>query len=195
MMLMSEIDAFVRVVTGGSRDRDARQRLFWAIREFPYATDAAHDAASLLIRRRGDCLAKSDLLACAFSAIDIPVRRVRWLYELPGQPPEVARLPTRLDVHTAVQAQVDGRWRLVDPTHDSALGALALTVAEWDGIGDTVPAYEPAGPMWRETEDAAQIRGAIDGIDVAYGSCAREALLYRRAFNSWLDRARLPAGT
>ncbi|MFH8987126.1 HAD-IA family hydrolase [Streptomyces sp. NPDC017940] len=112
--------------------RDAARWAFELTRDVPCATDGAHRADDLLDKGRGNCAAKAELLCAAFGELGYPARRVRWLYQLPGTPPEVALLPTPYDVHTAVEARVDGKWLLVDATHDPALAALGLTVAEWD---------------------------------------------------------------
>ncbi|MFJ4342613.1 transglutaminase domain-containing protein [Streptomyces sp. NPDC088915] len=164
-----------------------RIRLFERVRAIPYATDGAHDAASLLTEGRGDCVAKADYLVTHLPNIGVPARRVRWLYHLPPEPAEVNLLISREDVHTAVEAQVDGRWVLVDATHDPALGAIGLTVAEWDGHTATTPAYEPVGPLWRPGDpipEPVPNRNSTRPFDPAAGR------VYRAAFNRWLRDAR-----
>ena len=78
----------------------ARIRLFQEVRAVPYGTDGAHDAASLMTARCGDCLAKSAYLLQEFTALGLRTRRVRWLYHLLPVPAEVALLQSREDVHT-----------------------------------------------------------------------------------------------
>ncbi|MEU0857502.1 hypothetical protein ABZ352_18965 [Streptomyces griseofuscus] len=163
-----------------------RISLFRTVRAVPYATDGAHDAASLTTVGRGDCLAKSAYLAREFATLGVPARRVRWLYHLPPHPAEVSLLPSREDVHTAVEIRLGAAWVLVDATHDPALAAAGFTVADWDGLTDTVPAYPPAGPIWREGDATPEpvpnaCRGAADpGAGRAY----------QLAFNQWLRAER-----
>ncbi|MFI7708470.1 transglutaminase domain-containing protein [Nonomuraea sp. NPDC049480] len=114
--------------------------LFLAVRNLPYATDGAHDAKTLMTVGRGDCLAKSAYLIKGFQALGYQARRIRWPYHLPDRPAEGQLLPSRQDVHTAVEVLIDGRWTLVNATHDPPLAAAGLAVAEWDGIADTVQA-------------------------------------------------------
>ena len=44
---------------------------------------------------------------------------MKWRYELPSYPPEVALLPVSYDIHTAVEIAIGGVWVLVDATNDS----------------------------------------------------------------------------
>ncbi|MFD7924006.1 transglutaminase domain-containing protein [Streptomyces sp. NPDC059740] len=159
----------------------ARLRLFEAVRAVPYGTDGAHDAESLMGIGRGDCLAKSAYLTAGFRRLGFPARRVRWLYLLPDQPPEVRLLPSREDVHSATEVLIGGRWVLVDATHDPALAPAGLTVAAWDGVGDTVPAYPPLGPVWRPGAGPEPVPNA--GRPAASDLAGRR---YQVAFNRWL---------
>ncbi|MFD3978244.1 hypothetical protein ACFWR6_06625 [Streptomyces griseus] len=159
-----------------------RIALFTAVRNVPYGTDGAHTADDLFRTNRGDCLAKADALARGFTRLGYQVRRVRWPYLLPPQPPEVALLPSRRDVHTATEVLLHGSWALVDATHDPALSALGLTVSEWDGQGSTAPAYPPTGPTWRAGSDSEKPM-----VDALPSPEAR--LRYRTAFNRWLATA------
>jgi transglutaminase-like putative cysteine protease len=124
----------------------AAVRAFGAVRDLPYATNAAHDADALRVVGRGDCLAKSALLIEELERLGLCARRVRLRYLLPRKPVEVRLLPSRYDMHSAVQVRLGERWTLLDATHDPLLSA-ELTVADWDGSSDTPPAYEPVGPI------------------------------------------------
>ncbi|WP_055530171.1 transglutaminase-like domain-containing protein [Streptomyces graminilatus] len=163
----------------------ARLRLFEAVRAVPYATDGAHDAENLMASGRGDCLAKSAYLTTGFRRLGYPARRVRWLYLLPDQPPEVSLLPSREDVHSAAEVLIDGRWVLVDATHDPALAPAGLTVAAWDGVGNTDPAYPPCGPVWRAGSGPEPVPNA--GLPAASELAGRR---YQVAFNRWLRDVR-----
>jgi transglutaminase-like putative cysteine protease len=171
--------------------RAERIALFLAVRNVPYATDGAHDAETLMTAGRGDCLAKSAYLIEGFGALGHQARRVRWLYHLPDRPAEVLLLPSREDVHSAAEVLIDGRWTLVDATHDPLLAAAGLTVAEWNGITDTVPAYEPRGPLWRPGDGPEPVPNAdlpeAHGVDSGDG--------YQEAFNRWLREVRADATT
>lgn len=160
----------------------ARCDLFTTVRAIPYATDGAHDASTLLRAGRGDCLAKADYLHRGLARLGHRVRRVRWLYLLPAEPPEVSLLPSRQDVHTAVEVLISGRWTLVDATHDPALSALGLTVATWDGLTPTVPAYPPVGRVWRGD--------GPEPLPAAWPPDQEAGRRYRAAFNRWLNTAR-----
>ncbi|MFI6732471.1 transglutaminase domain-containing protein [Nonomuraea sp. NPDC050451] len=162
----------------------ARIALFLAVRNVPYATDGAHDAETLMTVGRGDCLAKSAYLIEGFRALGHQARRVRWPYHLPDRPEEVRLLISREDVHSACEVRIGGRWTLVDATHDPALAAAGLTVAEWDGLSDTVPAYEPRGPLWRPGDGPEPVPN--NGVAVAADLGER----YRQAFNRWLRHVR-----
>ncbi|MEU4288253.1 hypothetical protein AB0E63_08510 [Kribbella sp. NPDC026596] len=160
------------------------------MRDLPYATNAAHDADALRAVGRGDCLAKSALLIEELERIGLRARQVRWRYLLPEEPVEVRLLPSRHDVHSAVQVQLGERWTLVDATHDPLLSAK-LTVADWDGSSDTPPAYEPVGPIWIDGQHDAEIRAEIEEITRhRHGVSPRVGPIYQRAFNRWLDGLR-----
>jgi hypothetical protein len=185
------IERFVQSATQCHNGAAARVALFRAIRDLPYATDGAHDAVTLVRLGRGDCLAKADLLLRGLGLLGYQARRVRWLYHLPNQPPEVALLPSREDVHTAVEVEISECWLLVDATHDPPLMRGGLTVSEWDGIGETVPAYPPQGPLWREGRDDAMIANALATIATRFtGLPSEHGASYRRAFNAWLTGLR-----
>ncbi|TMR22480.1 hypothetical protein ETD86_11585 [Nonomuraea turkmeniaca] len=165
--------------------RAERIALFLTVRNVPYATDGAHDAEALMSVGRGDCLAKSAYLISGFRALGYQARRVRWLYHLPDQPAEVWSLISREDVHTAAEVLIECRWRLVDATHDPGLASAGLVVAEWDGRTDTVPAYEPKGPLWRPGDGPEPRPNAdVDELDDAGGDG------YQKAFNRWLRAVR-----
>ena len=115
------VEGFVDAVAVGRDDHARRIALFLAVRDLPYATDCAYDADGLIAVGRGNCLAKADLLWHGFRQIGVGVRRVKWRYELPPSPPEVALLPSKVDIHTAVEIAIDGAWILVDATHDPSL--------------------------------------------------------------------------
>lgn len=168
-----------------------RIALFLAVRDVPYATDGAHDAETLMAFGRGDCLAKSAYLIKGLRALGYQARRVRWLYHLPDRPAEVRLLPSREDAHSAAEALIDGRWTLVDATHDPPLAAAGLAVAVWDGVTDTVPAYEPRGPLWRPGDGPEPVPNAGSGATADAEGGGR----YQKAFNRWLREVRAGAAT
>jgi transglutaminase-like putative cysteine protease len=164
---------------------------FEEIRDLPYAIDAAHDAAALERLGAGDCLAKSERLAARFEAAGAPARLVRWRYELPAVVPEALELPSRLDVHRAVQVRLGDEWVLVDATHDPALAAGGLTVATWDGAGPTAPAYPMIGPLLVEAEDRAELDAALAEVRAWLDACDPALLAaWRTAYARWLRSLR-----
>lgn len=192
------IARFMSEAIGDADGTTARRALFYAVRDLPYATNAASGAADLLRLGRGNCLAKADLLARGFHILDHDARRVRWCYRLPPYPPEVAQLPSRDDIHTAVEVLLRGRWVLVDATHDPPLARGGLVVSDWDGEHATAPAYAPRGPIWREGADDAEIAAAVAALTAAYRAWAASGRpvaspSYGAAFNAWLGRLRAGA--
>lgn len=129
--------------------------LFERVRDLPYDTAAAYDAAGLRATGRGNCVAKAALLVEELGALEVPCRTVSWEYELPRLVSVQERLCFRTDIHTAVQARIGGRWALVDATHDPPLGALGLPIGHWGGRGETEPAYRPIGPCVVIGEDGS----------------------------------------
>lgn len=193
-----QVARFVRAAARGASGPAARGALFTAVRDLPYATNAAADAAALVRLGRGNCLAKANLLAQGLRLLACDARRVRWRYHLPAQPPEVALLPSRDDIHTAVEVNVGGRWLLVDATHDPPLARGGLVVGDWDGERPTALAYEPRGPVWREGADGAAIAAALAAIAVQYqgwaaAPTAAAGQTYLNAFNAWLEQLRAGA--
>jgi len=187
------IARFVAAAAGGARDAAARRAVFAAVRDLPYATDAAADAATLVRTGRGNCVAKADLLTYGLRLLGDDARRVRWRYQLPAWPPEVGLLPSRDDLHTAIEVAIAGRWVLVDATHDPPLARGGLVVGDWDGWHPTRPAHEPDGPIWREGTDDAAIDAAVVVLAALYhGRAAAPPITYRNAFNSWLGQLRAP---
>ncbi len=162
---------------------DALIEAFTRVRNTPYATDGAFSGAQLMSIGRGNCVAKAECLMALFRDLRVSVRRVRWLYRLPDEPPEVALLPTPSDVHTAMEAHLGGRWVLVDATHDPALSVAGLTVASWDGKSPTPPAYEAEGLLWRpgDREPEPQLPA------IPEESAGRR---YQAAYNRWLESFR-----
>jgi transglutaminase-like putative cysteine protease len=152
--------------TAGGRPKDPCRLVeaFEAVRDLPYALDGAHDADELIALGRGDCLAKSDLLARKLTELGLEARLVRFRYLLPSVVPEVEALPERTDLHRAVQVGIGGNWILVDATHDPPLGRGGLTVGHWDGSAPTEPAYPPAGPLLVEGLDDEAIRLELEQI-------------------------------
>lgn len=120
---------------------------FNRVRDMPYDTLAAYDAAGLRAQGRGNCVAKASLLAHELRALGVPCRIVSWEYTLPALVEAQRDLAFDSDVHTAVQAHIGDRWLLVDATHDPALAKLGLTVGHWDGRSDTQPAYPASGSV------------------------------------------------
>jgi hypothetical protein len=159
---------------------------FTLVRNVPYATDGATAGAQLMVVGRGNCVAKAEFLMTAFLALGVQTRRVRWLYRLPAQPPEVVLLPSPFDVHTALEVCRGDRWVLVDATHDPALAAAGLTVVSWDGENSTPPAYPPAGPLWRAGDDTPEPHLP------AFPS-ESDGRQYRTAYNQWLNTVRQSA--
>lgn len=189
----ARVARFVAVTVGGARGVAARRALFAAVRDPPYATNAAADAAALVRLGRGNCLAKADLLTRGLRLLGDDVRRVRWRYQLPEQPPEVGLLPSRDDIHTAVEVNIAGRWVLVDATHDPPLARGGFVVNDWDGEHQTSPAYEPRGPIWREGRDDEAIAAALAAIMAPYYGAATApatGATYLSAFNAWLEQLR-----
>nr|SBO94262.1 hypothetical protein BN4615_P3778 [Nonomuraea gerenzanensis] len=86
---------------------------------------------------------------------------------------------------------IEDRWTLVDATHDPPLTAAGLAVAEWDGITDAVPAYEPRGPLWRPRDGPEPVPNA--GIDETADVDSGDR--YQTAFNRWLRQVRAGAAT
>ena len=189
------VERFIDEVAVGQDDCARRAALFLAVRDLPYATDSASDAAELIALGRGNCLAKADLLSHGFRRMGVEVRMVKWRYELPPKPPEVALLPVSYDIHTAVEVAVGGVWVLVDATNDPPLASGGLTVAGWDGTSATVPNYVPSGPIWREGEDDRDIAAALADIVARYDAIPAGADRYLSAFNEYLESIRAGNGS
>lgn len=185
-----------RIQDFAQRAREANPQLsapvasFYAVRDLPYAINAAHDAAALVELGRGDCLAKAELLAQLLGLHGLECRLVRLPYLLPDVVPEVRLLPSRLDLHRAVQVLLEGCWRLVDATHDVCLGP-ELAVADWDGINATLPAYEPLAKPMVEGQDDTLIAEVVAEIDAWVSTCPAGTLnTWRSAYIRWLDARR-----
>jgi hypothetical protein len=81
---------------------------------------------------------------------------------------------------------------LVDATHDSALAAGGLTVADWSGTNETAPAHPVLGRRLVEGEDDDEIRSAQGEINAWVESCAPEVLKsWRSAYIDWLRNIRV----
>lgn len=182
-------EKFVRQALAGRPQSLPVVACFYAVRDLPYALDGAHHAADLALQGRGDCLAKSELMRLAAQNLGIAARYVCWPYLLPAVVPEVAQLPSRLDVHRAVQVHVGGSWILADATHHPGLRRTPLAVSDWDGRHDTKPAYPPVGPVI--VEEAAQdaARQAPEQVGGWSTSCPPQVLArWRSAYIAWLRR-------
>lgn len=157
----------------------------------PYALDAAHDADGLERLGAGDCLAKADLLARLLRTANLETRLVRWRYVLPDVVPEVAELPSRLDVHRAVQVRIGAHWVLIDATHDPGLASGGLVVATWDGRHPTPTAYPAVGNVMIEGRDETDINLALADIETWTVACDRDILQrWRTSYITWLAKVR-----
>ena len=172
--------------------------LFERVRDLPYDTAAAYDAGGLRATGRGNCVAKAALLAEELGALDVPCRTVSWEYELPFLVDVQQRLGFRTDIHTAVQAHVDGRWVLVDATHDPPLGALGLTVGRWDGRSATEPAYQPIGQcvvLGQDGPGSARLHEAMERIGRQVEATRPELITqYRDELNALFESCRQGRG-
>lgn len=179
--------AFVRRAAEQQPELPPLVACFYAVRDLPYALDGAHDAAGLLDERRGDCMAKSELLKLAADELGVPARFVRWRYLLPEVVAEVAELPSRLDVHRAVQVNAGQQWLLADATHHRMLRHTPLVVSEWDGRHDSQPAYPPLGAVMVEGMAQAAVEQACEDARRWTTSCPQDALArWRSAYIAWL---------
>lgn len=119
--------------------------------------------------------------------LGMPARHVRFPYLLPDVVPEVAELPGRLDLHRAVQVRIGGAWVLADTTNHPGLRGTPLLVSDWDGRGDTVPNFPPAGPMIVEESEPEELRRALERVWLWTGSCPPDVLSrWRSAYIAWL---------
>jgi Transglutaminase-like superfamily len=185
--VVTEAGMFVSAAVTRRREVAPIVACFYAVRDLPYALDGAHDGAGLLLKGRGDCLAKSELMRLAARVLQIPARYAWWLYLLPDVVPEVAELPSRLDVHRAVQLRVGGSWVLADATHHPGFRHTGLRVCGWDGRHDTQPAYPPAGPVLVEDVAHDAVRQAREQVRLWTESCPGEVLArWRSAYVAWL---------
>lgn len=94
---------------GGVTNEAQLVEIYEAVRNSPYDTAAANDAASLRELGRGNCVAKAALLAEELSNVDVVCRLVSWEYELPVLVEVQHELSFNSDVHTSVQVSVDDR--------------------------------------------------------------------------------------
>jgi transglutaminase-like putative cysteine protease len=165
--------------------------VFNAVRDLPYATDAAWNAAGLLEQEAGNCVAKSELLAQSLASLGHDTRLVRWAYAITD--PFAHLLPVAFDIHTATQIRLDGVWVTIDATHDSALPALPFVVNDWNGYSDTLPAYEPISAVWIPGVDDEAIGHATDELTRALAGV--ETGEYQGQFNAWVRELRSTAVT
>jgi hypothetical protein len=123
----------------------------------------------------------------AAQELGIPACYACWLYLLPAVVPEIAELPSRLDVHRAVQVRVGGTWVLADATHHPGLRHTVLTVSDWDGGHDTKPGYPPAGPVIVEEAANDAARQAREQVRLWTTSRSPQVLArWRSAYIAWL---------
>jgi transglutaminase-like putative cysteine protease len=112
-------------------------------------------------------------------------------YLLPVVIPLVDTLPSRVDLHRAVQIQINDQWLLVDATHDAPLGRGGLTVAQWDGLTPTPPAYDQVGPILVEGAHDADIGIVLAEIAAWTESCDFQLLRdWQDAYIDWLTAIR-----
>ncbi|PCC38825.1 hypothetical protein CIK66_12965 [Brachybacterium alimentarium] len=167
--------------------------IYESVRNLPYDTAAAHDAASLREQGRGNCVAKAGLLAEELSDVGVECRRISWEYKLPVLVDVQHELSFDSDVHTAVQVLLSGKWILVDATHDPALAALGLAVGHWDGASATEPAYQALGSILPHGHDGLlrDLDEAIERIGEQVEATDPELIVrYQHDLNQLFERAR-----
>lgn len=115
--------------------------LYREVNSVPYAFSVPRNPDLLFQKNKGICSEKNMFLAKQFHDMGIPVRFVLMYFDWNAMPVPKELVTTRkwyLDLHLAIQVNVDGRWLLVDATWDPALKAAGLEMTEnWDGMSDT----------------------------------------------------------
>ncbi len=114
-----------------SRDEQASQALQWVQAEIRYYSVALgesshrpHTPAEVLRNRYGDCKDKSFLLMRILQSLGIPARAVLASLSAPPAPGKLLASPLAFD-HVVVQARIDGRDFVLDPTRQGQRGPLA----------------------------------------------------------------------
>lgn len=167
--------------------------IYESVRNLPYDTAAAHDAASLREQGRGNCVAKADLFAEELSDVGVECRLISWEYKMPVLVDVQQDLPFDSDVHTAVQVLLSGKWILVDATHDPALAALGLAMGHWDGVSETEPAYQALGSIFPHGCDglSRDLDEAIERIGEQVEAAGLDLIArYQHDLNQLFERAR-----
>ncbi|MES2991159.1 MAG: DUF3857 domain-containing protein [Pseudomonadota bacterium] len=113
-----------------TRGDQASQALQWVQSEIRYysvslgeSSHRPHTPAEVLRNRYGDCKDKSFLLMRILQSLGIPARAVLASLGAPQGPGKVLASPLAFD-HVVVQARIDGRDYVLDPTRLGQRGAL-----------------------------------------------------------------------
>jgi transglutaminase-like putative cysteine protease len=152
---------------GADTPRDAAVQLFYAIRDGfaydPYALDfdpANIPASTFLLRERGYCIEKANLLAACCRALGIPSRLGFGDVRNHLGTDKLERvLGTNLMVfHGYAEVYLDERWVKATPAFNAGLcQKLGVQPLEWDGREDAV--FQEASPDGRRFMSYERDRG------------------------------------
>lgn len=173
--------------------RERRIAAFRIAQNIPYKlTPWKGDPDSLLVLGQGDCRHKSAALLSVLRALKIEASPVKIPFDwadLPIPPNVLGHLLETRGIHDAVEARIDGRLVLVDPTWDPALKSVGFPVlSEWDGVGPTLPITPNASAVVR----AGELKAGTDlfaQFGIAWPQRQRTQA-FNRAFNAWTDEVR-----
>lgn len=173
--------------------RERRIAAFRLVQDYFYKLTAwKGDPDSLFSLGRGDCRHKSAALLRLLRAWRIEARPVQIPFDWADLPIPAYVLEPLLEtrgIHDSVEAKIDGRFVLVDPTWDPALGKVGFPIlTSWDGTGPTLPITEKANVIVRPGD-------LTPGTDIFahFGIKWPERdriVAFNRALNVWTDEVR-----
>lgn len=180
----------------GLTTRERRIAAFRIIQNIPYKlTPWKGDPDSLLTLGQGDCRHKSAALLSVLRALKVEASPVKVPFDwadLPIPPNVLGHLLETRGIHDAVEARIDGKVVLVDPTWDPALKSVGFPVlSDWDGVGATLPITPNANIVVR----AGELKAGTDlfaHFGIAWPQRQRTQA-FNRALNAWTDEVRAGA--
>ncbi len=164
------------------------RRIFEEIRERPYAVSVEAGVAANNCYYKGIELLQR--LGCLGYAVRGCTAETFWDETL--IPPEIHKLypPKHLVTHFYVEAEIDGAWRILDPSFDPVLEKAGFRIGQWDSR--TIACFT----LTKIYDQKEQIAYTEMWNDPVYAvSYFLEAGPFLRAFNTWLDGVRKDLGS
>lgn len=170
-------------------DIEERVRFFKIVRDIPYYIATGEDEQDYC------CVTKPLILDKMFTTLGLKSRHIlctfRW-QDL-GLPPDILELPhDDVDTHEYLEVLIPetDAWVKVDPNWDSWIKNSKISIADWDGLHDTILAVAPL-EVYSPEESAKIIAEEEEGDPEVRKAYLEKNAQFFKSLNRWLESQRV----